>query len=162
MREKSQIEQHDEIDQSLYSRMILKKETNEVSFFGLCIGLWDEVRKKKVTGTDTNMWCSGVLVSGQEFLIEGVRFREAFVNKLQREHLLQYAYCIIRVADRDYFIYPLHLMENYFFYLERKLTIPILLQPMYNFQVLVRLDQPYDVEDIKMTCELIGRLRRPQ
>lgn len=153
-------EEKDEIDQSLYSSVRIKAGENNVNFFGIALGLWNEAKKKKLTHVDTNMWCSATLVSGQEFLIEGIRFKDRCVDKAQREHLLQYAYFFLRIADRDFLIYPYHLMENYFFYVERRLTRPLWLPEYFNFNVLLQMDQPFD-KDIDITCELMGKLSRP-
>ena len=149
------------LDQSLYSRAILLAEKVDLHFFGIPLGIWNDTLKKEQTGTDTNMWCSSQLVNGQEFLIHGIRFKETDVSVARRAHLMQHAYFMIRIADRDFLIYPYHLMENYFFFVERRLSIPLFLPQHYNFHVILRLDKPYH-RDIELTCELIGELRRPQ
>lgn len=158
--EKEAIEEKQQIDQSLYSSVILRAEKDECTFFGLAVGLWDEAKRKKLSGVDTNMWCSGTLVSGQEFLIEGIRFKDRAVHA-QREHLMEHGYFFIRVADRDYFMYPFHLMDNYFYHVERRFSIPLLLPEYFNFNVTLRLDKPY-YADMELTCELMGKLKRPR
>lgn len=67
---------------------------------------------------------------------------------------------MLRIADRDYLIYPYHLMDNYFFFVERRLVVPIVLNEQYNFQVVLRMDREFH-NDIELTCELMGKLRRP-
>lgn len=147
------------IDQSLYSSVVLKKDQNEVSFFGIPVGLWDEAKKKKLTPTETNLWCSCVIMSGQMFTIEGIRFKNNTVETSFREHLMQYAHFFIRIADRDFLVYPYHLMDNYFYFVEKRLTIAILLPEYMNLHVVLRLDKPFH-EDVQLTCELMGKLRR--
>lgn len=148
------------IDQSLYCAMTLPAGKTEFYFFGIPLGMWDEAKKKKLTRTDTNMWCSGQLVAGQEFSIEGIRFKDRRVDRSTREHLMQYAHFFIRIADRDFFMYPYHLMDNFFYFVERRFTVPIRLQEYFNFGVHLRLDESLD-NDIHLTCELMGKLQRP-
>lgn len=82
----------DEIDQSLYSRVNMRAGYTDAHFFGIPLGMWDQAQVKKLTGADTNMWASSQLVSGQEFLIDGIRFKEADIDSVRRMHLMQHAF----------------------------------------------------------------------
>lgn len=150
------------IDQSLYSRMILSAGNSEVKFFAAVLGDIKTVihPREKMTRTDTNMWMSSQLVSGQTFSVYGIRFKETEVDATKRMFLLQHAHFVVQISDQDFLMYPLHLMTNYFFFLDKRLTSAILIPQHHYFHVILYCDRPVPY-DIQLTCELVGTMLRP-
>ena len=148
---------HDTIDQSLYSRRVMKADDTIVMFFCSSIGQYDEKGEEIVTIADTNLYSASNL--HVMMTITAIRFNEWKVDKKLRDHLMEYGYFLVRVVDRDYLQYPIHLMDNYFFFMEKKLEIPIIINPYENFSVYLHLTKSYRSE-CKLTCELLGIMRR--
>lgn len=148
----------DEIDQTLYSRRVIKASDTHIDFFSGCLGQFDRKGEQVLTWADTNIQTSSVLTHG-EYVVRGIKFTEWKSDKKLREHLMGYGYFIFRVVDKDYLIYPIHLMSNYFFFLEKKLEIPIIIEAYYNFSVILNLEKEYGKE-CTLTCELLGKMRR--
>lgn len=143
---------YDEIDQSLYSRLMIGGDNNEdIIFFNASVGQYDK-DGKKIGADSTNMYMSSNIY--QMFSIRAIRFVETLMDNNVREHLLKYASFTVSIKDRDRLIYPVHLMTNYFYFLEKKLKIPILVNPCTNFSVELRMkNYPHRFQ---LTCELLG------
>lgn len=144
-----------EIDQPLYSRMMVGGEKNEFGFFGTNIGLFDK-QGEMITNTDTNMQNPGMIQN--LFAVRGIRFRETEMDGKTRRHMLKYGHFVFRITDRDYLTYPLHLMENYYYFLEKKLETQIIIKPYDYFCVSLRM-KSYETQ-FQLTCELLGIMRR--
>lgn len=152
------IKQYNEIDQSLYSRRTIKKDSVRDMFFGDNIGSYNS-KGELVTRADTNT-CNYSTLSSIMYLVSGIKFIETELDLKVRKHLLEYAYFVFRVGDKDYLTFPLHLMMNYMYFLQKELTIPVPIDAHYNFQVQLDMTKSYN-KDFYITCELLGVMRRP-
>ena len=146
----------EEIDQPLYSRMMVGGyDRYDISFFNSSIGCYNSIGEM-IERDDTNMCNQSYIL--QMFTIKAIRFRETITDLNVREHLIKYGYFILRIMDRDYLTYPLHLMNNYYYFLEKDLEMPIIINPYQSFQVLLTMKN-YD-HKFQLTCELLGTMRR--
>ena len=152
--ERQHKEEFQEIDQPLYSRMMIGEDTS-ISFFNSSIGQYNSVGEM-TEAVDTNL--SNPSMITQVFVVKAIRFKETIMDRRVREHLLKFAHFYFRLVDRDYYTYPLHLMDNYYYFLEKKLEIPITLHPYENFMVMLRM-KSFDTR-FQLTCELLGTMRR--
>jgi hypothetical protein len=147
---------YEEVDQPLYSRVMLGGENGHyASFFNTCIGAYNKLGEK-IEEDDTNMRDVGHI--RQMFTIKAIRFRETLLSIGAREHLLKFGYFTLRIVDKEFLIYPLHLMDSYYYFLEKKLEIPLRINPMESFVVVLRM-KPYEWR-FQLTCELLGTMHR--
>lgn len=158
MRYRQKPQEFQEIDQSLYSRMMIGGDNKyDISFFNNSIGMYNSAGEM-IDRDDTNIQNQNQIP--QTFTVKAIRFRETILDMNVREHLLKYSHFTLRLVDRDYITYPIHLMDNYYYFLEKKLEIPIIIHPYMSFQVLLIMKH-YD-RRFQLTCELLGIMRRPQ
>lgn len=149
-------QQYMEIEQPLYSRMIVGGgDEVETSFFGNYLGQFGK-NGEMIERVDTNMYNSSVSLN--LFRAIAIRFRETVTDRRVKEHLLKTAHFRLTIVDQDVMMYPIHLMDNYYYFFEKKFVLPITLNPYENFRVELR----YKAFDTKfqLTCELVGLMRR--
>jgi len=145
-----------EIEQPLYSRMKVKSKDTYIMFFSNHIGQFDS-NGEIIDKTDTNMYNQNNLIN--LFIVRNIRFREPVLDLNVRNHLLQYSYFVFRIIDRDFLIYPLHLMMNYMYFLEKSLEKQIIIGPYENFSVMLSMTKEYG-NDFQLTCELGGMMMK--
>jgi hypothetical protein len=147
----------EELDQSLYAKKTIKKKDSSTQFFQNTIGQYKK-EGELITQLDTNM-CSSSHLYHLQFSCTGVRFKFSKVDVKIREYLMEYAYFIFRIMYTDFVVYPIHLMENHFYFVERMLTRPIIINECENFTIMLQMEEPSQYE-FDMTCELVGTMRR--